>query len=124
MLEHRGEMVVHLRVRIALRQQPAQRRQMRDAVDHVRRGQLRGAVQAQRLDRVMPEMLVEPRAPDHAHRVAGLQHRAQPRAAAAAHQAEMAAVLARHHLEDGIGLAVTPRPQHDAFVGPFHGLKS
>ena len=124
MLEHRGEMIVHLRMRIALRQQPAQRRQMRDAIDHMRRGKLRGAVQAQRLDRVMPEMLVEARAPDHPHGVAGLQQRAKPRAAAAANEAEMAAVIARHHLDDGVGLAVAPRAQHDAVIGPFHGLKS
>ena len=81
-------------------------------------------MQPQRLDRVVAEMLVEPRPPDHAHRVAGLQHRPQPRAAAAAHQAEMAAVLARHHLEDGVGLAVAPRAEHDAFVGPFHDAES
>ena len=120
LLEHRGEMVVHLRVRIALRQQPAQRRKMGHAIDHMRGGKLRGAMQMQRLDRVMPEMLVEPRAPDHAHGVARLQQRAQPRAAAAANEAEMAAVLARHHFEDGVGLAVPPRAQHDAVIGPFH----
>ena len=77
-------------------------------------------MQPQGLDRVMAEMLVEPRAPDHAQLVAGLQHRAQSRRGAAAHHAEMAAVFARHHLEDGIGLAVAPAAQHNAFVGPFH----
>ena len=121
MLEHGGKMIVHLRVRIALRQQPAQRREMGDAIDHMRRRKLRGAMQAQRLDRVIAEMLVEPRPPDHPQGVAGLQHRAQPRAAAAANQAEMAAVIARHHLDDGVGLAVAPRAQHDAVIGPFHG---
>ena len=39
MIEHGGELIVHLRMRIALRQQPAQRRQMRDAIDHMRRPQ-------------------------------------------------------------------------------------
>ena len=33
----------------------------------------------------------------------------------------MPAVAARHHLDDGAGLAVAARPQHDAVVGPFHG---
>ena len=107
-------------MRIALRQQPAQRPQMGDAVDHMRRGKLRGAMQVQRLDRVMPEMLVKARPPDHAHGVARLQQRAKPCAATAAHQTEMAAVVARHHLDDGAGLAVAPRPQHDAVIGPFH----
>jgi hypothetical protein len=31
-------------------------------------------------------------------------------------------VLARHHLENGIGLAMAPRAQHDAVIGPFHAL--
>ena len=39
MLEHRGQMIVHLRMRIALRQQPAQRAEMGDAIDHMRRRQ-------------------------------------------------------------------------------------
>ena len=66
-------------------------------------------------------MLVEPRAPDDAHAVAGLQHRPQARARPAPHQAEMAAVRARHHLEDGARLAMAAHAEHDAFVGPFHG---
>ena len=68
-------------MRIALRQQPAQRREMRHAVDHMRGRQQRRGMQLQRLDRVVAEVLVEPRAPDRAHHVAGLQHRPQPRAA-------------------------------------------
>jgi hypothetical protein len=114
-------MIVNLRVRIALRQKPAQRGQMGDAIDHVRGGKLRGAMQMQRLDRVMPEMLVKPRAPHHAERVAWLQQGAEPRAVATADEPEMPAVAPRHHLDDGAGLAVATRPQHDAVVGPFHG---
>ena len=34
----------------------------------------------------------------------------------------MAAMIARHHLDDGVGLAVAPRAQHDAVIGPFHEL--
>src|SRR5438552_15719460 len=66
-------------------------------------------------------MLVEPRPPDRAHRVARLQHRAQARTTAAAHETEVTAVFARHHFKNGIRLAVAPRAEHDSFVGPFHG---
>jgi hypothetical protein len=77
-------------------------------------------MQMQRLNRVMPEMLVKTRPPDHPYGVAGLQQRAKPRATAAADKAEMAAVTARHYLDDGAGLTVAPRPQHDAVISPFH----
>src|SRR5260370_20412014 len=65
-------------------------------------------------------MFVEPRPPRCAHRVAGLQHRAQPRAPPSPHEAEMPAMLARHRLDDGIRLAVAPSAEHDRLVGPFH----
>jgi hypothetical protein len=29
-------------------------------------------------------------------------------------------VRARHHLEDGVGLAMTLAAQHDAFIDPLH----
>src|SRR5438132_8347446 len=32
----------------------------------------------------------------------------------------MSAMLARHRLEDGVCLAVTPSTEDDRFVGPFH----
>jgi hypothetical protein len=32
----------------------------------------------------------------------------------------MAAMPARHHLDDCAAFAVAPRPQHDAIIGPFH----
>ena len=114
LIENSGEMVMHLRMRIALRQQPAQRRKMGYAIHHVRSGKLRGAMQAQRLDNVVAEVLVQPGPPDHPQRVARLQHRPQPRAATAANQAEVAAVPARHRFQDGIGLAMAPRAEHDA----------
>ena len=32
----------------------------------------------------------------------------------------MAPMIARHYLDDGIGLAMAPRAQDDALIGPFH----
>ena len=66
-------------------------------------------------------MVVEPRPPGRAQRIAGLQHPAQPRAGAAAHQAEMAAALLRHQFENDARLAVALDAEHDAFIGPLHG---
>ena len=68
----------------------------------------------------MAEMLVEPRPPGRAQRIARLQHAAQPRAGAAAHQAEMPAALLRHQFENDAGLAMAFDAEHDAFIGPLH----
>src|SRR6476646_10111559 len=65
-------------------------------------------------------MLVETRPPGGGDPVAGLQDRAQARAGAAADQAEMAAMLARHQFEDSAPLPVALDAKHDAFVGPLH----
>src|SRR5258708_39648553 len=70
---------------------------------------------------MVAEMLVEPRPPCRAQRIARLQHAAQPRADAAAHQAEMAAALVRHQFENDARLAVALDAEHDAVVGPLHG---
>ena len=86
---------IDVRMRIALRQQPAERAEMRHAIDGVRGGETGCRAQIDALDRVVAEMLVEPRPPGRAHAVARLQHRPQARAGAAAHQAEMAAVPSR-----------------------------
>ena len=67
------------------------------------------------------EMLVEPRPPDRLHGVAGLEDGLQRLRAPAMDEPEMAAVLARHQLEDDARLAVLARAEHDAFVGPLHG---
>ena len=77
--------------------------------------------QRQRLDRVSAEMLVEPRIPLRPHGVARLQDRPHPRAAATAHQAEMAAVTARHQFQNGIGLAVAANAKDESLVAPLHG---
>src|SRR5208282_5842304 len=65
-------------------------------------------------------MLVEPGAPDEADRIAGLQGRAEPRRAPAAHEAEMAAVSAGHRLHDRRTLAVLANADDEPFVAPLH----
>ena len=65
-------------------------------------------------------MLVEPRAPRRLHDVAGLQNRLESLRAPAMDEAEMAAVLAGHQLEDDARLAVLADAEHDAFIGPLH----
>src|SRR5271156_2561994 len=67
-------------------------------------------------------MFVEPGAPGGAQRIARLQHPAQPRAGAAANQAEMPAALMRHQLENDARLAMALDAEHDGFVRPLHGL--
>ena len=71
-------------------------------------------------DRVIAEMIVEPRPPGGAQRVARLQDTAQAGACAAAHQPEMAPVLLRHQFENDAGLAVALDAEHDAFIDPLH----
>ena len=80
-----------------------------------------GGAQVRPLDRVVAEMVVEPRPPGGAQRISRLQHPAQPRAGAAANEPEMAAALMRHQFENDAGLAVALDAEHDAFVGPLHG---
>ncbi len=116
--------LINVLVRIALRQQPRQRRQMRHAIYRMRRGQHRGRAQPRGLDRIITEMFVEPRPPHRPHAVTGLQHRPHPLAGAAADQPKMAAMTARQEFDDGRGFAMPPHSEHDAFVRPFHGFKS
>src|SRR5215469_11555768 len=79
----------------------------------------RGA-QIGRFDEVKTEMLVEPRAPGRAHRVAGLQDAAQTRPRSAAHQPKMAPMRPRHQFENDTAFAVALDAEYDAFVHPFH----
>jgi hypothetical protein len=65
-------------------------------------------------------MLVQPRPPACAQRVAGLQDRLHARTETAAHQPEMAAMFARHQFDDGAGLAMVLDADHNAFIGPLH----
>ena len=113
--------LVDVLMRIALRQQAHQRGQMGHAIDRMRGRQQRAGTELRAFDGVGAEMLVEPRPPNRAHAVAGLQERPHPRAGAAAHEAQVPAVLARQQFDDGGGFAMPPDAQHDALVGPFHG---
>ena len=65
-------------------------------------------------------MLVEPRAPDEADRIAELERRPQPRRPSAAHEAEMAAMRAGHRFDDRRGLAVPADADDEPLVAPFH----
>src|SRR5580704_13796311 len=69
-------------------------------------------------------MLVEPRPPHRAHAVSRLQQGPHPRAGATAHQAQVAAMPTRQELDNGRGFAMPPHPEHDALIGPFHGLRA
>src|ERR1700680_2767527 len=107
-------------MRIALRQQPAQRNEMMDAIERVRGREIRRRPQIESFDRVIAEMLVEPRPPRDAHQIARLQHRLVAGTEAAAHKTEMAPVLARHQLDDGARLAMAAGAEHAPRIGPVH----
>ena len=66
------------------------------------------------------EMLMEPRPPGERERVAGLQDRPEPPRAPALDEAQMPPVPGGQDLQDHVGLAVPPRADDDAFLGPFH----
>src|SRR5262245_45977162 len=95
---------------------------MREAIDRVRGRKEIRSTQGQPFDSVVAEMLIEPRPPCGAHGVTGLQHRLEPRSKTATNKTEMAAMLARHQLENGIRLPVTLGAEHDPFIGPLHGI--
>ena len=122
--EHMGERGMDVGMRIALRQQAAERAQQRDAIERMRQGQERRRRQIKPFHHEVAEMLVEPRAPGGAQAIAGLQDRTQPGARPAPHQTEMTPALARHQLENGARLPVPPHAQHDAFIGPLHSDRS
>ena len=107
-------------VRIALGQQAHQRAEIADAGERKAAGDEPTGPQRERFHRIGAEMFVEARAPDEAETVAGLQGALQARRSAAAHQPEMASMLARHRLDDRRTLAMAPNADDDAFVAPFH----
>ena len=107
-------------MRLALGEEPAQSCEMGNAMYGMRRREESGGAQIDALDRIIAEMVVEPRAPGRAQRVAGLQNAAQPRAGAAANKPEMAAAFNRHQFENDARFAVLAHPEHDAFIGPLH----
>src|SRR6267143_1025357 len=112
--------IEHRLVRIALRQQPAQRRKMIEAIKGVRHRQVRCCTQIEPLDDIIAEMFVEPRPPPGAHQVPGLQHGLEARARAAAHETQMTPMFPRHQLDNGTRLAMASGAEHDADIGPLH----
>src|SRR5262245_674828 len=119
-VEHLVQRGMDVRMRVALRQQAAQRGEMRHAVEGMGNAQERGRARVESFDRIVTEMLVEPRSPGGDDAIAGLQHRLQPRPRPSPNQAEMAPVRAREQLKDGIGLSMASNAEHDAFVAPLH----
>src|SRR6266446_689782 len=113
--------IEHRLVRIALRQQPAQRRKMIEAIKGVRHRQVRCCTQIEPLDDIIAEMLVKPRPPHGAHQVASLQRRLVAGAGAAAHKTEMTPMFPRHQLNNGTRLAMAAGAEHDTDIGPLHG---
>jgi hypothetical protein len=107
-------------VRIALRQKPQGSGRDAEAVERQRRAEETGRTELARLHHIAAEMLIEPRPPLRLHAVAGLQDRLQAPRAPAMHEAEMAAVRARHQFEDDARFAVLPRPEDEALVRPLH----
>lgn len=107
-------------MRIALRQEAQQSAEMADAmqregaVDEPRRAR------AHRLHGEGAEMLLYARAPQRLDAIARLQHGAQRAAGAAAHQAGMAAMPARHQLQYDRGLAMALDADDEPFVPPLH----
>ena len=114
------ELGVDTGVRFTLGKQPAEPRQVSHAMHRIsRREKARGA-QVQAFDRIEAKMLIKPRPPCGAQRIAGLQHTTQPRAGPAPHQAQMPATLRCHQFENDTGLAVAFDAEHNAFVSPLH----
>src|SRR5579862_3004850 len=109
-------------MRLALGKEPAQRGKMCHAVHGMGRREKSGGARLGGFDSIKPEMLVEPRSPRRAQRIAGLQHAAQPGAGAAANEAKMPAALGRHQFENDARFAMPPDAEHDAFIGPLHGV--
>jgi len=120
--DHHGERLVQAGMGIALRQQPKQRRDRAEAIERNRRRDQPRSVGGEQLDLVFAEMLVEPRPPGQRDGVAGLEHWLLLGRAPAADEAEMAAMVAGHHLQDHGALAMAPDADDRALVAPFHGM--
>src|SRR5262249_34317808 len=108
-------------MRLALGQKPAQSREMGYTMEGMRRHHEACCAQRRPLDQIEPEMFIQPRPPGYAHRIAGLENAAQPRARSAAHEPQMPAMRMRHQFENDATLAVALHPEHDTVVDPFHG---
>src|SRR6185437_5279095 len=93
---------------------------MSDAMHGMGGGEEARSPQMETLNRVIAEVIVEPRPPGGAQRVSRLQNPAQAGTRAAAHEPEMAAALLRHQFENDAGFAVALDAEHSAFVGPLY----
>src|ERR1700741_118596 len=120
MIENFLERDIKAAMRVALGQEPHQGSQMGDAINRVRDRKITRRTQAQALNCIIAEMLVQARSPGRAHAVAWLQDRFEPRTKSAAHETQMAPMVTRHQLEDAIRLPVPLDPQYDAFIRPLH----
>jgi len=118
--DHHGQRLVEAAMGVALRQQSQMRGHGLQPVDGDRAVHQPGGIHLDRLGLKDAEMLVEAGPPQQVDAVAGLQHRLLLARAAAAHQAEMAAMRARHHLENGAGFAMLAGAENDSLVAPFH----
>ena len=72
--------------------------------------QARG-MKLQRLDLKCAQLFIEARTPDEVDAVARLQYGLHAPRASTAHEAEMPAMGARHHLKNGAGFAMFPRAE-------------
>ena len=80
MVDDRAQCLEQSLVRVALRQQPQQCADIAEARQRQGARQQAPRPEVQRLHAIGPEMFVEPRAPDQAEGIAGLQRGAEPQA--------------------------------------------
>src|ERR1700719_913135 len=102
-----------MRMRIAFRQQATKRGDVHEPIERMGSVEKTSRGEIEPLHHVITQMRVEPCPPGDADAIARLQHRAQSRAGRSAHEAEMTAVLARHHFEDRTRLAVALDAEHN-----------
>ena len=123
--EQRQQPIEQRRVRLVLRQgslgQRAGGGQGRESQRIIEKG---GGIALHHLQRQGAEMLGQARAPARRHQRAGLQRRPGPAGPPAHHHAGVPPVVPRQQGDDRRGLAMRPRRQHDALIGPFHASAS
>ena len=118
--DHHGKRFVETVMGVALGQQAQMRGHGLQSIDGDRAVHQPGGVHLDRLGLERAEMLVKARPPQQVDAIAGLQDRLLLARTAAAHEAEMAAMRARHHLENGAGFAMLAGAENDSLVAPFH----
>ena len=93
---------------------------MGHAVHGVGRRQKARGSQMRTIDRIIAEVIVEPRPPGRAQRIPWLQNTPHSGACATAHQPQMAPAFLRHQFNNDTGLAVALNAEHNGFIGPLH----